>query len=204
MGAKVGKFFVDVAKTAAKAVTSHVLGKVPIVGNAAANWLNSQYKRGGQVRCFADGGFVPPEAKGLPTKEINTPAQLIATIKQFPDEAKKAGLTVAMVKEATAEGMGKSVSTPVQPEEPVAEAPKMKKGGKKQRRNRRAESESDEEVEAHAYGGVASLPISNLDRLDRHRDGGVHLTAGEGEHSYVQLHRTDRSHQRHRDKKFVA
>jgi hypothetical protein len=208
MGGAVGKFFVDVGKTAAKAVTSHVLGKVPIIGNAAADWINSKYKRGGQVRRFADGGFVHPDAQGLPTKEINTPAQLIATIKQFPEEAKKAGLTIAMVKDAAKEGMGKSVSTPIQEQE---DAPAMKRGGKKHRqvKHHHEEEEEDEEMmEAHAHGGVISLPLSNLDRLDRHSSGGVHLLPGEGEHSYVQLHHgslhADRHHQRHHHKKFVA
>jgi hypothetical protein len=42
---------------------------------------------------MADGGMV----KGI--KIVDTPAQLIAMIKQFPEEAKANGLSVEMVKE---------------------------------------------------------------------------------------------------------
>lgn len=103
MGQKVSNFMADVAKTAAKAGTSFVLGKVPIIGTPVANWINSKYAHGGMVRLKADGGpVVPPEAtaSGLPVKPVNTAAQLISVIKKFPDLAQKSGLSVAEVKEA--------------------------------------------------------------------------------------------------------
>jgi len=124
MGAKVSNFVKDVAKTAAKAGTSWVLGKVPIIGTPVANYLNSQYKHGGLVNhgefhLRADGGLVPPVAQGLPVKAMNSAKDLIAALKKFPEQAQKAGLSVEEVKAAA--------SAPVQ----------KKRGG------RRKKSESD-------------------------------------------------------------
>lgn len=95
MGQKVSNFVKDVGKAMAKGATSFVLGKVPVVGNIAANWLNKQYKAGGVVTAFADGGAVPP---GMKTMAINTPAQLISLVKKVPDIADKYGLTPELIK----------------------------------------------------------------------------------------------------------
>ncbi len=135
MGAKVSGFFKDVAKSAAKGATSFVLGKVPIIGAPVANWINSKYAHGGKVHhgefhLRADGGLIPPAVKDMPVKPINTASQLIATIKQFPEEAKKAGLTVQDVKAAVA-----APEAPVQKKRggrrKKSESDKMKRGGRR-------------------------------------------------------------------------
>jgi len=108
MGNTVKTFVKDVAKSALKGATSHVLGTyIPFVGTHIANYLNSKYQRG----TFAIGEpdvDVPEDRK---TKAINTPSQLKALVKEFPDEAKKAGLTVDMINEEVAEAkkMSKAV-----------------------------------------------------------------------------------------------
>jgi methionine aminopeptidase len=99
MGAKVSGFIKDVAKTAAKAGTSFLLGKIPVVGTPVANWINSQYKQGGRVTAFADGGVVSDKPKMV----INTAAQLISVIKKAPEIAEKHGLSPEMVREAIAD-----------------------------------------------------------------------------------------------------
>lgn len=92
MGA-VGSFIKDVAKTVAKGATSALGAAIPYVGPALADKVNSLYARGGQVLKRADGGVVPGG------KAINTPEQLIALIKKFPNQAEANGLSVEMVKE---------------------------------------------------------------------------------------------------------
>lgn len=92
MGA-VGSFIKDVAKTVAKGATSALGAAIPYVGPALADKVNSLYARGGQVLKRADGGVVPGG------KAINTPEQLIALIKKFPNQADANGLSVEMVKE---------------------------------------------------------------------------------------------------------
>jgi hypothetical protein len=99
MGQKVGKFFVDVGKAAAKGATSFVLGKVPFIGPIAANKLNSMYAKGGVVMGLAEGGTVPPGMKG---QAINTPAQLIALVKKVPEIAEKHGLSPELIREEVA------------------------------------------------------------------------------------------------------
>ena len=96
MGQKVGRFFVEVGKAAAKGVTSFIGGKVPIIGPIVANKLNSMYAKGGKVIALAEGGVVPAGFKKL---VVNTPAQLLAVVKQNPEIADKVGLTVDEVKE---------------------------------------------------------------------------------------------------------
>jgi hypothetical protein len=74
---------------------------IPVVGPALAQGVNSLYAKGGKVMPrFEAGGEVPA---GFKAKVINTPAQLIAVIKQFPAEAAKANLSVQDVKDAVAE-----------------------------------------------------------------------------------------------------
>jgi hypothetical protein len=99
MGAKVSSFVADVGKAVAKAGTSFVLGKIPVVGSAAADWINRQYAKGGKVIPFADGGAV---ASDKPKMVINTPAQLIALVKKVPEIAQKHGLTPELIKEEVA------------------------------------------------------------------------------------------------------
>ena len=98
MGAKVSGFVKDVAKTVAKAGTSFVLGKVPVIGTPVANWINSKYAQGGMVKAFADGGVVSDKPKMV----INSAAQLISLIKKVPEIAQKHGLSESVVKEAVA------------------------------------------------------------------------------------------------------
>jgi hypothetical protein len=94
MGGRVGKFIGEVAKVVAKSATSYILNKVPVVGSAAADYLNKQYKMGGMVKGMADGGVVSDKPKMV----INTPAQLISLVKKVPDIANKYGLTPELIR----------------------------------------------------------------------------------------------------------
>lgn len=98
MGAKVSGFVKDVAKTVAKAGTSYVLGKIPVVGTPVADWINKQYAKGGMVKAFADGGVVSDKPKMV----INSASQLISLVKKVPDIAQKHGLSESVIKEAIA------------------------------------------------------------------------------------------------------
>jgi hypothetical protein len=101
MGGAVSQFVGNVAKTVAKGATTALGGMIPVVGPALAQGVNSLYAKGGKVLPrFEAGGEVPA---GMKAKVINTPAQLIAVIKQFPAEAAKANLSVQDVKDAVAE-----------------------------------------------------------------------------------------------------
>lgn len=100
MGA-VSSFIGNVAKTVAKGATTALGGMIPVVGPALASGVNSLYKKGGKVMPRFEAGGVVPD--GFKTKVINTPAQLISVIKQFPSEAAKANLSVQDVKDAVAE-----------------------------------------------------------------------------------------------------
>lgn len=110
MGQKVGKFFADVGKAAAKGATSFILNKVPFIGPIAANKLNSLYAEGGVVAGGAS--TVPAGMKGM---AINTPAQLIALVKKVPEIAAKSGLTPELIKAEVAK---------------AAEVPMKRHGGK--------------------------------------------------------------------------
>ncbi len=104
MGGAVSQFVADVGKTVAKGATTALGGMIPVVGPALASGLNSMYKKGGKVLPrFEAGGTVPD---GFKAKVINTPAQLISVIKQFPAEAAKANLSVQDVKDAIEELKG--------------------------------------------------------------------------------------------------
>jgi hypothetical protein len=78
---------------ALKGVTSGVLGAVPFIGSHLADYINSKYAVGGDV-AVGEKPDVPP---GTKMKEIKTPAQLKKLIQDYPEEAKKAGLTVEKV-----------------------------------------------------------------------------------------------------------
>jgi hypothetical protein len=96
MGAKVGSFVKDVAKAGLKGATSYVLGTyIPYVGSHIANYINSKYAKGGVL--MEVGGTPPDLPDGFKPKEINSPAQLKDLVKKFPEEAKKAGLSIDLI-----------------------------------------------------------------------------------------------------------
>jgi hypothetical protein len=198
MGAVVS-FAKEVGKMALKGAISATVGSIPIIGSAASGWINSKFAKGGKILKFADGGIVTKlEDKGFKVKEINTPAQLLAAVKKFPDQAAKVGLTASMIKEAVAEHgpMGNTLSKEAEPELQPEAPPTMKRGGRRHKHHGHVEELSVEPVaKAHrkhhhkkhhkaresippyAHGGmVASLPWSNLDRLGTqvHARGGYH------------------------------
>lgn len=101
MGGSVSSFVGGVAKNIAKGATTALGGMVPVVGPALAQGLNSLYAKGGIVtRRFEAGGVVPA---GFQAKPINSASQLISLIKQFPEEAAKAKLSINDVKDAVME-----------------------------------------------------------------------------------------------------
>lgn len=107
MGGAVSQFVGNVAKTVAKGATTALGAMIPVVGPALADGVNALYKKGGIVtKRFEAGGVVPA---GFQAKPINTASQLVSLIKQFPEEAAKAKLSINDVKEAVAElKMGRS------------------------------------------------------------------------------------------------
>jgi hypothetical protein len=99
MGASVSNFASNVAKTVAKTATTALGNMIPVVGPTLAGAINSAYKNGGQVTALETGGIVP---EGFKAKVIDTPQQLMTLVKQFPTEAKKAGLSLGIIKDAVA------------------------------------------------------------------------------------------------------
>jgi hypothetical protein len=99
MGASVSNFAANVAKTVAKSATTALGNMIPVVGPTLAGAINSAYKNGGQVTALEMGGVVP---EGFKAKVIDTPKQLMTLVKQFPTEAKKAGLSLGIIKDAVA------------------------------------------------------------------------------------------------------
>jgi hypothetical protein len=97
MGASVSNFAANVAKTVAKSATTALGNMIPVVGPTLAGAINSAYKNGGQVVALETGGVVP---EGFKAKVIDTPKQLMTLVKQFPAEAKKAGLSLGIIKDA--------------------------------------------------------------------------------------------------------
>lgn len=218
MGAKVSEFAKNAATSALKWVAkkgiSYVGAQVPVIGTPIADWINTKFKSGGKIAKFAEGGVMEAklQEEGIKTKTINTPEQLISAIKKFPAEAKKAGLTIEMVKEAKAEKMGNAQSTLAGEEAPASapEAPQMKRGGKKghvvevaddmsiphkkapKKRQHKKDKGMAQEAPAFRNGGLLeSLPYNNLDRLVpvRAHGGDIGLGRDSGEESYVQLKR---------------
>lgn len=98
MGGAVGKFIGGVAKTALKGATSAVLGGIPYVGGALASGINGLYAEGtGDLKAGLPANIKLKEGeKGI---AINTPAQLKDLVNKFPDQAKKAGLTIEKIDE---------------------------------------------------------------------------------------------------------
>jgi hypothetical protein len=83
------------AKFVAKATISAAGAAIPVVGGALAGYINSKFAKG-SYDIGTPGVPIPEDRK---VKEIKTPAQLTALVKEFPKEAQKAGLTVDMIKE---------------------------------------------------------------------------------------------------------
>jgi len=140
MGGAVGKFIVSVGKMALKGVTSGVLGAVPFIGGHLADYINSKYAVGGELTQPL--GVKPDVPEGTKLKEIKTPAQLKKLIQDFPEEAKKVGLTVEKVAEAVKEAQTQmkaiggmvgnrqsKMKEELQPVKPIKEK-KMAHGGK--------------------------------------------------------------------------
>ena len=87
------------AKFVAKSTISAAGALVPVVGGPIASYINSKFAKG-SYDIGTPGVEIPEDRK---IKPITTPAQLTALVKQFPDEAKKAGLTVDMIKQEVKE-----------------------------------------------------------------------------------------------------
>ena len=83
------------AKFVAKSTISAAGALVPVVGGPIASYINSKFAKG-SYDIGTPGVPIPEDRK---VKEIKTPAQLTALVKEFPKEAQKAGLTVDMIKE---------------------------------------------------------------------------------------------------------
>ena len=83
------------AKFVAKAAITATGVMIPVVGGPLAGYINSKFAKG-SYDIGTPGVPIPEDRK---VKEVNTPAQLTALVKQFPKEAQKAGLTVDMIKE---------------------------------------------------------------------------------------------------------
>ena len=90
-----GNAVASVAKFVAKAVITAGGNMIPVIGGPLASYVNSRFAKGAyDVGTLPTGVELPEGAK---QKLIKTPAQLKALVKQYPDEAKKAGLTVEMI-----------------------------------------------------------------------------------------------------------
>lgn len=101
MGASVSSFFSDIGDSL-KVVWEETQRTFirPVLGESISNALGVEPETDWEKerrKAMADGGAVDGE-KGV--KVIDTPAQLIALIKKFPEEAKANGLSVGMVKDA--------------------------------------------------------------------------------------------------------
>jgi len=211
MGATVSNFAKEAAKDALKWVAkkgiSWVGSKIPIIGTPIADAINSRFAKGGKIHKFEDGGLVNKlKEEGIKTQVINTPAQLVAAIKKFPEAASKAGLTVEMVNDAKNEKVGNAPSK-LASNEPMSESA-MRKGGRRHKGHVEEVEEKEKPKKKHhkrvhmeemyAQGGmvnpVASLPYDNLNRLNMYAHGGMHHhDNGLGE-SYVTLHHGRRHH----------
>jgi len=97
MGNAVKSFAKSVAVAVAKGAVTAVGGMIPVVGGPLATYINSKYAKGSYDIGAVD---VPPGAK---VKVVDTPAKLVQMIQKFPEQAKKAGLTVEMVKQEVKE-----------------------------------------------------------------------------------------------------
>ena len=102
MGGAVSSF----AKFVAKATITAGGNLVPVIGGPVASWINSKFAVGtGEAGVLPTGVKIP---EGVEEKVIKTPAQLKALVKEHPEEAKKAGLTVQMIDEEVKEAKEQS------------------------------------------------------------------------------------------------
>jgi hypothetical protein len=99
-----GNAIKSMARFVAKATVSAAGAAVPVIGGPIASWINSKYATGtadlADMKGVINPGVSIPDDKNI--KQINTPAALIKLIKEQPEAAAKAGLTVDMVKEEVA------------------------------------------------------------------------------------------------------
>lgn len=94
MGGQVSSFFNDVGQGLTQLWSDTQKAFIrPVLGENISNALGVEKDTGLFPNRMADGGMV----KGI--KVVDTPAQLIAMIKQFPEEAKANGLSVELVKQ---------------------------------------------------------------------------------------------------------
>lgn len=92
MGGQVSSFFNDVGQGLTQLWSDTQKAFIrPVLGENISDALGVEKDRG--LHPYANGGMV----KGI--KVVDTPAQLIAMIKQFPEEAKANGLSVELVKQ---------------------------------------------------------------------------------------------------------
>jgi len=104
MGGAVSSF----AKTVAKAAISGATSTIPLVGGAVGSWINSKFAVGSTELGTIPTGVKIPEDREV--KVIKTPAQLKALVKEYPEQAKKAGLTVQMIDESVKEAKEQSMA----------------------------------------------------------------------------------------------
>jgi len=194
MGQKVSNFFSNVGKTILKAGTSAVGSFIPYVGPSLANYVNSQYKKGGKVSKFAKGGILENVPAGVKRRAVNSVEGLRALVRQYPNEARLAGLSEEDIHPAE-EQVGR--------EEVYDLGYEGQGAGRKDVQYQKRKKGGAMEVPACAHGGVASLPVSNLDRLNRFEHGGVAGGRDSGEQSFVVLQHGHPS-ERRRSKKFVS
>jgi len=116
-----------VARFVAKATVNAAGAAIPVIGPSIATWVNSKYAVGTVnlegYKGVINPGIEIPEDKKI--KLINTPAQLIQLIKDQPEAAKKAGLTVDMVKEEVAHAKEVSKAIGGKIKMPKAMVPRM-------------------------------------------------------------------------------
>ena len=110
MGNSVKSFAVSVAKEAAKGLINHAGSFIPIIGGPIASYINSKFAKGSYDIGTVALAHVPDGAK---TKLVSTPQQLKALIKQYPDQALKAGLTPEKVDQAVMEAKEEKASMAV-------------------------------------------------------------------------------------------
>lgn len=95
-----GNAIKSMARFVAKATISAAGAAVPVIGGPVSSWINSKFAVGttdlSDMKGVINPGVAIPEDREI--KQINTPAALIKLIKEQPEAAKKAGLTVEMVK----------------------------------------------------------------------------------------------------------
>lgn len=87
------------AKSVAKAAIAGAGSAIPIIGGPLASYINSKFAKG-SYDIGAPDVPIPEDAK---TKVVSTPTQLKALVRQYPDQAQKAGLTVDLINQEVKE-----------------------------------------------------------------------------------------------------